>query len=71
MYYYRCYEEMLRDAPDTPGKRLAIRIVEGPRPDFTNLEKEVREFERQIVEKHRVERQSRREYGNGQLQGAV
>lgn len=40
--------------PDTPGKRVLLKILNTPKPDFTQLKKEVEEFE-DSLQKERVE----------------
>lgn len=30
--------------PDTPGKRVLLKILNTPKPDFTQLKKEVEEY---------------------------
>ncbi len=39
-----------RDFPDTPGKRVLEEILMTPRPDFTQLDKDVAAYEKMRAE---------------------
>lgn len=44
-----------RDFPDSPGKRVLEQILMTPKPDFTQLDKDVAEYEK----KRALERQAK------------
>lgn len=42
------------DFPNTPGKRVLEEILSTPRPDFTQLDKEVQAYEKKRSEERNV-----------------
>lgn len=50
--YTQSYEDFIKNAPDTKGKQFLIRFMNTPRPDFTELDKEVAAFEKQLAEEY-------------------
>ena len=50
--YYKSYQQLLKEAPDTPGKQFLIRLMNTPKPDFEKMGREVREFEEQLVREY-------------------
>ncbi|MCR5620415.1 MAG: hypothetical protein K6G18_01025 [Treponema sp.] len=50
--YYKSYQQLLREAPDTPGKQFLIRLMNTPKPDFEKMGREVHEFEDQLVNEY-------------------
>ncbi len=43
-----------RDFPDTPGKRVLEEILMTPRPDFTQLDKDVAAYEKKRAEEREM-----------------
>lgn len=46
-----------RDFPDSPGKRILEEILTTPRPDFTQLDKDVSEYEKMRMEERKSKEQ--------------
>lgn len=42
-----------RDFPDSPGKRILEEILTTPRPDFTQLDKDVADYEKKRAEERK------------------
>ncbi len=57
--YYKSYQQLLREAPDTPGKRFLIRLMNTPKPDFEKMGHDVREFENRLLDEYRESQQKR------------
>lgn len=43
-----------RDFPDSPGKRILEEILTTPRPDFTQLDKDVAAYEKKRAEERKA-----------------
>ena len=50
--YMQDYDDFVKNAPDSPWKRCVIRVLSTPKPDFTELDKEVEAFEKQLAEEY-------------------
>lgn len=50
--YMQNYDDFIKNEPDSPWKRCVVRILSTPRPDFTELDKEVAAFKRQLNEEY-------------------
>ena len=56
--YQKSYTEYIRENPNTPFSKFLVRFLSA-KPDFTQLNKEVEEFENQLYEEHMAELQQR------------
>ena len=43
-----------RDFPDSPGKRILEEILTTPRPDFTQLDKDIADYEKMRAEERKA-----------------
>lgn len=48
-----------RDFPDSPGKRILEEILTTPRPDFTQLDKDVAAYEKKRADERKARLQEK------------
>ena len=53
------YDEFVKNTPDSKGKQFVIRFLNTPKPDFTELDKEVAAFEQQLKEEYLAEQRAK------------
>ena len=47
-----------RDLPDSPGKRILEEIFSTPRPDFTQLDKDVAAYEKKRADERKTQKKA-------------